>query len=135
MHGLHLTCTIIIMIIIISCVIIVMYSGDGESDENEELEPVRSFHPVVCMGRQPNSDVYIIGPSLQFGSDGSAIRSDEQTYLWVPRVIQKLRLNNIMHPIQALPAVSQPVNQLFEGLHCLTGNNFPSSIFVVGKHA
>ena len=105
---------------------------DSDSDENSE-DSVRSYRPVVCMGRQPHSDVYVLGPSLQFRSDGTAIPPAEQEYVWVERIMKKLRIGNILHPLSCLPTVSEPLNKLLTGLACVSGNNLPSAVFILGK--
>lgn len=103
-----------------------------DSDSEVEGEPITTYKPVVCMGRQPHSDVYVLGPNLQFFSDGTVIPVEEQTYVWVPRIIKNLKISNLLHPITQLPSVHQPLNKLTNGILQIMGENWPSTIFILG---
>ena len=84
------------------------------------------------MGRQPNSDVYVLGPDLQFFSDGTAVPVEEQKYVWVPRIMKKLKVSNLLHPLAKLPNVHKPLNKLMNGIIQVMGENWPSAVFILG---
>ena len=84
------------------------------------------------MGRQPTSNVYVLGPNLQFYSDGIAIPPEEQKFVWVSCIINKLKISNILHPVSVLPDVPQPLSKLMKGLVHVMGSNWPSAVFVLG---
>ena len=84
------------------------------------------------MGRQPDSDVYVIGPNLQFFSDGTAIPVENQLYVWVPRILKKLKVSNLVQPIENLPRVQEPLQQLMNGIVHIMGKNWPSAVFILG---
>lgn len=86
------------------------------------------------MGRQPNSDVYVIGPNLQFFSDGTVIPVADRLYVWVPRIMKKLKVSNLLHPFEKLPSVQQPLNKLMNGIMHIMGENGPSAVFIIGKY-
>ena len=80
------------------------------------------------MGRQPNSDVYVIGPNLQFFSDGTVIPVADRLYVWVPRI---MKVSNLF---EKLPSVQQPLNKLMNGIMHIMGENGPSAVFILGKY-
>ena len=86
------------------------------------------------MGRQPNSDVYVLGPNLQFFSDGTVVPIEEQIYVWVPRIIKKLKVSNLLHPLEKLPSVQQPLAKLMNGIIHIMGENWPSAVFILGMY-
>ena len=85
------------------------------------------------MGRQPGSDIFVLGPNLQFKSDGTAIPPQEQEFMWIPRVLKKLKISHIIHPFSLLPHVAQPMNRLINGLLQVMDDNWPSAVFVLGE--
>ena len=61
------------------------------------------------MGRQPGSNIFVLGPNLLFKSDGTLIASDEQDYIVIPEIIQKLGLGGALALIEELPLVPNPL--------------------------
>ena len=47
------------------------------------------FKSVVCMGQQPGSEVFVLGPNLPFKSNGAHIASEEQEFIGIPEIISK----------------------------------------------
>ena len=84
------------------------------------------------MGRQPHSDIYVLGPNLQFFSDGTVVPVEEQKYVWVPRIMKKLKMSNLLHPLTQLPSVQHPLNKLMNGVLQIMGENWPSAVFILG---
>ena len=69
-----------------------MTGDSGDSDDSTQSDDVFHYKAVVCTGRQPDSDVFILilGPSLQFTIHGNEIPVDRQEYVWVPEILDKL---------------------------------------------
>lgn len=109
-----------------------MHSNSSSDSDSEDCE---SVHPVEMMGRQPNSDVFVIGPTLQFTSQGDAIPPEDQTYLWIPYILKKLKVLSSVSPIAALPEVQDPLKSVLGGLKKICGDNFISGMFVLGMWA
>ena len=86
--------------------------------------------PVICTGRQPNSDVYVIGPELQFNSDGTRIAPERQQYIWIPQVLQKLHVDKVIAPHSTIPEVYHPLRSLLKAMKELSGDNFLGSIYI-----
>ena len=62
--------------------------------------------PVTTLGRQPKSDVFVLGPNLHIAYDGEIPR-DKQTYVWIPSIMQKLRVPGFQAAaMDSLPHVS-----------------------------
>lgn len=89
--------------------------------------------PVQCLGQQSGSDVFVLGPSLQFWSSGDAISPEQQQYVWIPYILKKLKVMESISPIDQLPAVRNPMKKVVKGLRKISGDNFPSSLFVLGE--
>ena len=89
--------------------------------------------PVICTGRQPNSDVYVIGPELQFNSDGTRIAPERQQYIWIPQVLQKLHVDKVIAPHSTIPEVYHPLRSLLKAMKELSGDNFLGSIYMLGE--
>ncbi len=109
-----------------------LYSTDDDDDCNSADVRIK-YRPVICSGRQPNSDIFIVGPLCQFTKDGKSIPENEHEYIWVPYIIKKLRKNSVMTPISSLPTLQEPaLSFLIKGLKSITGDNFISALFMLG---
>lgn len=64
------------------------------------------YIPVVCTGRQPNSDVFVVGQNLQFNNRGKQIPEDVQQYIWVPEIMKKLHIDKISAPVDTIETIS-----------------------------
>ena len=76
---------------------------DSTSDGESQSEEHKSLKPVTCAGRQPCSNVYIVGPELHFYSDGTEIPDGEREYMWVRSILKKLHVKHT--PVTYMPSV------------------------------
>ena len=76
--------------------------------------------------------MFVIGPTLQFTSDGKVIPKEEQTYVWIPYILKKFKVLTSVSPITALPEVDNPLKSVSMGLKKICGDNFISGMFVLG---
>ena len=67
--------------------------------------------------------MFIIGPTLQFTSEGEAIRKEEQTYVWIPYILKKFKVLTSVSPVTALPQVEDPLQRVLKGLRQICGYN------------
>ena len=51
----------------------------------------------------PNADVFVFGPSLQLDPDGEIIPEEDQQFVWIQEILDKL--NCVVNP---LPNIPQP---------------------------
>ena len=84
-------------------------------------------------GRQPNSDVFVVGPELQFYSTGSPIPPDLQQYIWIPEILCKLHIDKILAPISTIPHITNPLKKLMKGMARVSGDNFIGSLCMLSK--
>ena len=49
-----------------------------------ESAAFRKLQLVTCLGRQPGSDVWVLGPRLQLTSNGDMIPENECNFFWDP---------------------------------------------------
>ena len=108
-------------------------SGADSESEGDATEGNKSRLPVECLGRQEDSDVFVLGPSLQFWSNGEAIPPEQQQYVWIPYILKKLKVMDSISPIDKLPSVQNPMRKVVKGLRKISGDNFPSSILMLGE--
>ena len=87
----------------------------------------------MCLGRQPSSDTYVLGPELQFYANGRCVPVEDQDFIWVPEVIEKLHLHRLISPRDSLPQVSAPLPNLLRGLCEILGPNAISGLFMLGR--
>ena len=108
------------------------YSHYNKRESDSDSDDSTNVSAVEQMGQQPGSDVFVIGPTLQFTSDGKVIPEEEQTYVWIPYILKKLKVLSSVSPITALPEVDNPLKSVLMGLKKICGDNFISGIFVLG---
>ena len=103
------------------------------SDSDESTEMCTQYLPVVCTGLQPGSNAIVVGPELQFFTDGSAIPTENQQYIWIPEIMRKLQADKISAPLNTLPVVHHPLKRLLKGMRKITNDNFMSAMYMLGK--
>ena len=108
---------------------------DVDSDDsNESRVQDRQSLPVHCIGRQHGSDVFVLGPNLQFWKTGEAVPPECQQYIWIPYVLKKLDVLPSASPLTSLPEVRHPLRKVVKGLRRISGENFGSSLLVLGEY-
>ncbi len=102
----------------------------GEDSSNSNLE---HYLPVTCTGRQPESDVFVFGPNIQLDKHGRTIPSNEQRYLWVPHILDKL--HRVVNPLPMIPQSlhGNALQDVVMGIQQLTGENIYSGVFLLGE--
>ena len=108
---------------------------EDDSDSSEGCTtPHKSVLPVHCIGRQEGSTVFVLGPDLQFWKTGEAIPPGEQQYVWIPYILKKLKVLDSVSPLTVIPQVLNPVSKVLRGLKNICGDNFGSSLFLLGEY-
>ena len=103
------------------------------SDSDESTEMCTQYLPVVFTGLQPGSNAIVVGPELQFFTDGSAIPTENQQYIWIPEIMRKLQAYKISAPLNTLPVVHYLLKRLLKGTRKITNDNFMSAMYMLGK--
>lgn len=90
---------------------------------------------VSCIGRQPDSDVYVVGPKLQFNMKGEPIAEEDQHHVWVEEILTALGMNRM--EILDIPTNYEgelsPMIRLWETLQAAIGEgNLYSGIMLIG---
>ena len=110
-----------------------MPSSSSESDSDEEASQShgpKALKPVVCMGWQSGSNVFVLGETLQFCETGVLIPPDEQEYVYIPFILEKLGLSNSISPVNTLPDIPKPLYTVMDGIHQVAGDNSICALFV-----
>ena len=77
--------------------------------------------------------MFVLGPNLQFRSNGESIPQGEQMNVWVDYLLKKLKIINQIHPLNDLPFVRRPSHTAVKGIKKLSGQNALSAVHVLGK--
>ena len=109
-------------------------SSDSDSEKEGKGNASKVLKPVECLGRQPGSDIFVLGETLQFRSNGESIPRDEQEYVYVPYILEKLGLSKSISPISNLPDVPDPLYTVMEGIHHVAGDNQTCALFCLGMY-
>ena len=95
----------------------------------------RVVKPVTVIGRQPESDVYVLGPNLHLTYDGE-IPPERRNYVWIPSILHKLRIPGFQGAAMAsLPHVGHrnPLKIHIDTTSSILGRNLLSGLFMLGK--
>ena len=115
--------------------IINLQCSDEDVAEDGAQVMRRVVKPVTTLGRQPKSDVFVLGPNLHIVYDGE-IPPDKQMHVWIPSIMQKLRVPGFQAAaMDSLPHVSHrnPLKQHIEATSSILGRNLMSGLFMLGK--
>jgi hypothetical protein len=101
--------------------------SDDESDDN-----ATQYDAVTCTGRQPNSHVFVFGPNFQVADSGDIIPAEDQRFVWIDEILQKLH-----RPINPLPPLSDHsfnhLSKIVTGMRTLSGDNVVSGVYLIGE--
>ena len=64
-------------------------SSDSQSKDDTAREDEEQCLPVQCLGRQEGLNVFVMGPSLQFWSNGEVIPPDQQRYVTIKGTLKE----------------------------------------------
>ena len=109
--------------------------SDSDDSQTERDQRPKEYMAVSCVGRQPGSDVFVLGPSIQFHRNGEPIQPDDQVYLWVPEIMIKLK-SFTTSPIVSLPTsvtAENPLEKLVVKMQQILGDNYLSGLCILGK--
>lgn len=102
-----------------------------------------SLQAVSCIGRQPESKVWVLNSTTQIASDGELIPTQEQEFLWITDKIIALRgldngeqlstflANHDMQHVFHLPLSEAPLKVALNLLRKMMGSNFIPSVFTL----
>ena len=102
----------------------------SESDSDDETKNLKA---VSCIGLQPGSNVFVLGPSIQYYSNGKSVPQDEQEYKFIPFILAQLGVLQISAPIHNLPEIEAPLHQAVKGIQRVGGENAMCGVFSLGK--
>ena len=106
--------------------------SDSDAEEATQSHCSKALKPVVCMGWQPDSIVFVLGEALHFRDGGERIPPDEHEYIYIPFILEKLGLFNSISPINTLPDIQNPLYTVMDGIGQVAGITIyvPSSALV-----
>ena len=108
--------------------------SDSDAEEATQSHCSKALKPVVCMGWQPDSNVFVLGEALHFRDDGERIPPDEQECIYIPFILEKLGLSNSISPINTLPDIQNPLYTVMDGIGQVAGDNRICALFCLGMH-
>ena len=99
-----------------------------------------TFKAAVCIGRQPNSDVWVFGPDLQLTAEGTITNPETSSTLWVQEVFNMEECGKMNKKDQTgpLPSVRLPLNShslrdVIKALIYTVHDNTMAAILTIGK--
>ena len=75
---------------------------------------------------QPDSNVFVFGPNIQYDDNGNAIAEKDQIYVWVDGILKKL--NQIVNPLTSVSSISHALKRVVRGVRKISGDNVMSGI-------
>lgn len=103
-----------------------------DSDEDNDGNSCQ-FDAVTCTGRQPSSDVFVFGPNLQLTDNGIVIPADDQRFIWIDEILQKLqRPFNQLPPIPEHSLSLNHLSTIVKGMRDIAGENVLSGVYLLG---
>ena len=111
----------------ISCTTCIIYNYCVIYSDPDYSKRIRK--PILTLGKQPESDVFVLSPTVHVNKEGELIPFIDQKYVWVNEIINKeCVLPDEYLQIRELPTCEWPLRSLLEGLQKLTQANFPSAL-------
>ena len=106
-------------------------SSNGSDLDTDDDQP-KSIKPVCCIGRQPDSEVFVLGPKVQFWSDGRVLKPEDSEYKFIPKILDQLGLLRTIRPVEFLPHVVMPLQAVADGIFRVGGENAICGLFCLG---
>ena len=91
-----------------------------------------TYEAVCCIGRQPNSDVWVLGENLQLNGDGVVVTAEETSIIWVKAILESERTATHW-PEVTLPLCSLTLGEMVESLMSMLHHNGIAAVFTIGK--
>ena len=94
---------------------------------------------AVCLGRQPDSNVWVLNDKVHLDTSGKQIATDMSEYIWLGSMIGNRRnLSNVAPPSDAavIPMKEQPkvaLNRTLTSLKEAVDNNFVSAFILIAS--
>ena len=96
-----------------------------------------TFKAACCVGKQPNSEVWILGESVQIDGSGNIIEEGQQEILWVKAVFDMEEAQRKEHSFQLpqirLPLYSYALRDVLVSLLDTIPDNFMGGVFTIGE--
>lgn len=73
---------------------------------------------ILTLGRQPDSDIIVLSPSIHVYDNGKIIPFEESNYVWVDSIEGVVPSGATF--LRSLPKCEQPLDSLLRGLQELT---------------
>ena len=103
------------------------------SSESDSEDEDKSLKPVTCIGLQPGSNVFVLGPHIQFYSNGRPVPPEEQKFKYISFLLRQLGVMQVSAPVYNLPEVDEPLVQVIDGVYRVGGKNAMWGLFCLGK--
>ena len=106
-----------------------MYRFQDLSSESDSDDDSKTVKPVTCIGLQPGSNAFVLGPDIQFFSNGKPVPPEEQKYKFISVILAQLGVLQVSAPISTLPQLDSPLHQVVAGLQRVGGENAMCGLF------
>ena len=106
-------------------------------DAEVDVDSKSTMKAVTCIGRQPNSDVFVLGPDLHFTSDGRLIEKESREYKFIPTLLKQLgglKGSSVIRFLPECPPEKDALQEVVKGIQRIGGENAMCGLFSLGKH-
>ena len=104
------------------------------SSESDSDDDSKSLKPVTCIGLQPGSNVFVLGPEIRFYSNGSPVSPEDQKYKFIPFILAQLGVLQVSAPVYAIPQIDEALTQVVHGILRVGGENAMCGLFCLGNN-
>ena len=97
-----------------------------------------TYKAAVCIGRQPNSDVWVFGENLQLNGDGTLTNPETSSFMWVKQVFSMEENGRRKeHTVGPTPDIrlrlyGHVLHDVVKGLIKTVHDNTMAAIFTIG---
>lgn len=96
-----------------------------------------TYKAACCIGRQADTDVWIMGEKLKLRGDGTMISDDMSSFIWAKEVFQMeegggKKMDHCPLPVVKLPLYSYALIDVVKALFATLHDNSMAGVFTIG---
>ena len=93
-----------------------------------------TYRAASCVGLQPNTTIWVLGPDLQLNEHGEVVTEAESYITWVKALSETGSKTTKGLPSVELPLSSFALCDVVKSLFSLLHDNGPAAVFTIGTY-
>ena len=93
-----------------------------------------TYKAACCIGRQPDSNIWVVGPDLQLNDNGEVVNEEDTFITWVKDIFELGHRSAKILPRVQLPLSSLALGDVVKSLFSTLHNNGPAAVFTIGMY-